>query len=80
MWKMDRGTKMLESGEDDRNWTEYRATFWGAQRPGESRKRSSGRLPEYSLLMLGRLAGQELLTGRPCWGIPWFPYMSMRLA
>ena len=37
-------------------------------------------LPEYSLLMLGRLAGQELLMGRPCWGIPWFPYMSMRLA
>lgn len=37
-------------------------------------------LPEYSLLMLGRLAGQELLMGRPCWAIPWLPYMSMRLA
>lgn len=36
--------------------------------------------PEYSLLMLGRLAGQELLMGRACWDILWFPYMSMRLA
>lgn len=30
--------------------------------------------------MLGRLAGQELLMGRPCWDMPWFPYMSIRLA
>ena len=35
--------------------------------------------PEYSLLMFGRLAGQELLMGRPCWAMPWLPYMSMRL-
>lgn len=30
--------------------------------------------------MLGRLAGHELLMGSPCWDMPWFPYMSIRLA
>lgn len=32
-----------------------------------------GYLPVSSLLMLGRLAGQELLMVRPGGGRPWFP-------
>lgn len=90
MCRMDKGAKMLQSGEVQRNWTLNVGLHSGVHKGLESRvfrKRRKGCcserwrcLPEYSLLMLGRLAGQELLMGRPCWGIPWFPYMSRRLA
>lgn len=90
MCRVDTGAKMVQSGQEDRNWTLNMELHSGVHKGLESsvlRKRRKGcccgrsrRLPEYSLLMLGRLAGQELLMGRPCWDIPWFPYMSMRLA